>query len=148
MMPALSQPRHANVAHPEEWLSILISLGGTFIATAFIWWAPGFDPASGPAWTIPVWLALAYLLVQLVFLLISATQIRALGVLDSVIAIVPVVAGSVTAVEWILGHLHLSAFEIMSLAALIVAGIAEFFLTIWIRFVLNRRTFAVDTGAT
>ncbi len=141
------QPRPRKVAHPEEWLSILISLVGTAAATAFIWCAPGFDPASGPAWTIPVWLALAYLLVQLVFLLVSATQIRALGVLDSIVSIVPVVAGSVTAVEWILGHLSLSAFEIISLAALIIAGVAEFLLTIWIRFVLNRRTFAVDTGA-
>jgi len=100
---AVAQPRYAKTAHPEEWLSILISLVGTLIATTFIWWAPGFEPTSGPVWTIPVWLALAYLLVQLVFLLISATQIRAL---------------------------------------------AEFFLTIWIRFVLNRRTFAVDTGTT
>ncbi len=90
----------------------------------------------------------SYLLVQLIFLLISATQIRALGVLDSVVAIVPVVAGAVTAVEWIFGHLHLSAFEIIALASLVVAGIAELFLTIWIRFVLNRRTFAVDTGVT
>jgi hypothetical protein len=46
-------------------------------------------------------LALAYLLGQLVFLLVSATQIRALGVLDSVISIVPVVAGAVTVVELI-----------------------------------------------
>jgi hypothetical protein len=147
MTVAAVQTRPRKVAHPEEWLSILISLVGTAAATAFIWWAPGFDPASGPAWTIPVWLALAYLLIQLVFLLVSATQIRALGVLDSIVSIVPVVAGCVTAVEWILGHLSLSAFEIISLAALIIAGVAEFLLTIWIRFVLNRRTFAVDTGA-
>jgi hypothetical protein len=144
----LGQARYAKTAHPEEWLSILISLIGTVLATAFIWGEPGFEPASGPAWTIPVWLALAYLLVQLVFLLVSATQIRALGVLDSVISIVPVVAGAVITVEWILGHLHLSSFEIIALAALVVAGIAEFFLTIWIRFVLNRRTFAFDTGTT
>jgi hypothetical protein len=90
----------------------------------------------------------SYLLVQLVFLLVSATQIRALGVLDSIISIVPVVAGAVITVEWILGHLHLSSFEIIALAALVVAGIAEFFLMIWIRFVLNRRTFAFDTGTT
>ena len=86
--------------------------------------------------------------IQLVFLLVSATQVRALGVLDSVVSIVPVIAGSVTAVEWILGHLSLSSFQIISLAALIIAGVAEFLLTIWIRFVLNRRTFAVDTGTT
>ena len=131
MTVAAVQTRPRKVAHPEEWLSILISLVGTAAATGFIWWAPGFDPASGPAWTIPVWLALAYLLIQLVFLLVSATQIRALGVLDSILSIVPVVAGCVTAVEWILGHLSLSVFEIISLAALIIAGVAEFLLTIW-----------------
>jgi hypothetical protein len=144
----LVQPGYRKTAHPEEWLSILLSLVGTVVATAYIWWAPGFEPASGPLWTIPVWLALAYLLVQLVFLLVSATQIRALGVLDSVVSIVPVVAGAVTVVEWILGHLQLSSFEIIALASLLVAGLAEFFLTIWIRFVLNRRTFAIDAGTT
>lgn len=93
-------------------------------------------------------LSVVIIVFSLFYLYAAATQIRALRVLDSVVAIVPVIAGAVTAVEWILGHLHLSAFEIMALAALIVAGIAEFFLTIWIRFVLNRRTFAVDTGIT
>jgi hypothetical protein len=146
-MTAATQVRPAKVAHAEEWLSIWISLIGTAAATAFIWLAPGFDPSSGPAWTIPLWLALFYLLVQMVFLLVSATQIRALGVLDSVISIVPVIAGIVTAIEWLLGQLHLSAFQTIALASLILAGLAEFLLTIWIRFVLNRRTFAVfDTG--
>ena len=93
-----------------------------------------------------MWLALAYLLLQLVCLLVSATQIRALGVLDSIISIVPVVAGGVTVVEWMLGHLQLSSFQTIALAALLVAGVSEFLLTIWIRFVLNRRTFAVDTS--
>src|SRR3984893_18308721 len=144
----LVQARYPKTAHPEEWFSMLLSLIGTVVATAFIWWAPGFEPASGPLWTIPVWLALAYLLVQLVFLLVSATQIRALGVLDSVVSIVPGVALRDEDVEWILGHLQLSSFEIIALASLLVAGLAEFFLTIWIRFVLNRRTFAVDTGTT
>jgi hypothetical protein len=142
----LTQARHAKAAHIEEWLSILICLIGTAAATWFIWSAPVFEPESGPAWTIPVWLALAYVLVQLVCLLVSATQIRALGVLDSMVSIVPVVAGAVTVVEWILGRLHLSSFEMIALAALLVAGVAEFLLTIWIRFVVNRRTFAVDTG--
>ena len=90
-MTLATQVRPTKVAHAEEWLSIWISLIATAVATAFIWWTPGFDPSSGPAWTIPVWLALFYLLVQLVFLLVSATQIRALGVLDSVISIVPVI---------------------------------------------------------
>src|ERR1700749_3193041 len=145
---ALNQTRRTKTAHPEEWLSILICILGTVAATAVIWTAPAYDPDNGPAWTIPVWLALAYLLVQIVFLLVSASQMRALGVLDSIVSIVPVIAGAVTTVEWTLGHLHLSSFEIISLAALLIAGTAEFLLTIWIRFVLNRRTFAIDTSTT
>ena len=136
----------ARMAHTEEWFSILLCLGGTAFAMFAIWTAPGYEPASGAAWTIPVWMAFLYVLVQIVFLLVSATQIRVLGVVDSVIAIVPVIAGAVTAVEWLLGHLQLSSFQAMSLLALLVAGLSEFLLTLWIRFVLNRRTFAIDSG--
>jgi hypothetical protein len=141
-----SRPGAARVAHPEEWFSILLCAGGTLIATGLIWSAPGYEPgASGVVWTLPVWAAFFYVLIQIVFLLVSATQIRVLGVVDSVVAILPVVAGAVSAVEWLLGHLHLSSFQAMSLLALLVAGLSEFLLTLWIRFVLNRRTFAVDT---
>lgn len=137
----------ARMAHTEEWFSILLCLSGTALAVFAIWTAPGFEPAGNPAaWTLPVWLAFAYVLVQLVFLLVSATQIRALGVVDSMIAIAPVIAGVVLGVEWLLGHLSLSSFQAMSLLALLVAGLSEFSLTLWIRFVLNRRTFAIDSG--
>ncbi len=143
-----SLPRRpaARVAHTEEWFSILLCVGGTAFAMLTIWDAPGYEPAASAAWAIPVWMAFLYVLSQLVFLLVSATQIRVLGVVDSVVAIVPVVAGAVTAVEWMLGHLNLSSFQAMSLLALLVAGLSEFLLTLWIRFVLNRRTFAIDSG--
>jgi hypothetical protein len=136
----------ARMAHTEEWFSILLCLGGTVLAVLAIWRAPGYEPATAALWTVPVWMAFLYVLTQLVFLLVSATQIRALGVVDSIFAIAPVVAGAVTAVEWLLGHLHLSSFQAMSLLALLVAGVSEFLLTLWIRFVLNRRTFAIDSG--
>ena len=125
---------------------MLLCVLGTLVATAIIWTSPRFQPDSGPLWQLPVWLALFYLLVQLVFLLFSAAQIRILGVVDSVVAIVPVVASIVLGVEWLLGHLDLSTFQASSLAAFLVAGAAEFTLTLWIRFVLNRRTIAVDQG--
>jgi len=139
-----SQPAH--VAHTEEWFSILLCVLGTALAMGVIWEAPGYEPAgSGPIWALPVWTAFLYVLVQIVFLLVSATQIRALGLVDSAVAILPVVAGAVTGVEWLLGHLHLSTFQAMTLLALLVAGLSEFLLTLWIRFVLNRRTVAIDT---
>lgn len=131
-------------AHPEEWLSILLCLATTAVATAFIGWWPNYgkDTPAGVAWAIPVWIGLLYLIVQLTFLLFSASQIRALGVLDSVLAILPVVAGLVIFMQMIIGSLPLSAYQKNTLAVLIVTGAAEFLLTIWIRFVVNRRTVA------
>ena len=95
------------------------------------------------AWAVPVWIGFLYLIVQITFLLFSASQVRALGVLDSVLAIAPVVAGLVILVQIIISptfKAHISPFQLNSLAVLIVAGASEFLLTIWIRFVINRRT--------
>jgi hypothetical protein len=141
----LSPPQPARIAHTEEWVSMLLCVLGTAMAVGVIWNAPAYEPASGPGWTVPVWLALFYVLAQIIFLLVSAAQIRVLGLVDSAVAILPVIAGAVTGVEWLQGHLHLSEFQAMSLAALLVAGLSEFLLTLWIRFVLNRRTVAIDT---
>ena len=61
--------------------------------------------------------------------------------LDSVLAIAPVVAGLVLLVQLIITPtFQLSAYQKNTLAVIIVAGASEFLLTIWIRFVLNRRT--------
>jgi len=136
----------AHVAHPEEWISILMALVATVGSIGFFWVAPNFSPENHFAWAIPGWISGAYLFVQILFLLVSATQIRALGVLDSIIAILPVVAGLVTVAEWVLGHLSLSLFQLNVLGLLISTGLGEFLLTVWIRFVLNRRTIAIDAG--
>ena len=135
----------ARVAHPEETFSMLMALGGTAAALAFLWLAPAFQPTSPVVWVLPGWIAGAYLFLQILFLLVSATQIRALGVLNSIVAIVPVVAGFVMVVEWLLGHLPLSLFQLNALALLIATSLGEFLLTVWIRFVLNRRTIAIDS---
>jgi hypothetical protein len=134
----------SRMAHTEETFSILMALVAAVGSVAFFWLAPGFQPQSHIAWTIPGWIAGSYLFLQIFFLLISATQIRALGVLDSIIAIIPVVAGLVTVVEWLLGHVALSLFQLNSLALLIATSLGDFLLTVWIRFVLNRRTIAID----
>jgi hypothetical protein len=133
-------------AHPEEWLSMLIAFGITVASVAFFWLQPTFQPAGGFAWTIPGWIAFAYLFSQILFLLVSATQIRALGVLDSIIAIFPFVAGLVLVAEWVLGRLPFSLYQLNALAVLLTTGLAEFLLTVWIRFVVNRRTISIDAG--
>jgi|GEM_PF-7067139 len=137
---ALDERRHAST-HPEEWFSILLALAATAVAMIFIGYYPNYVPnQGGVAWAVPVWIGFMYLIIQMTFLLFSASQIRALGVLDSVLAIVPVVAGFVVLVELILGRFEVSNYQKNTLAVVIVAGASEFLLTIWIRFVLNRRT--------
>jgi hypothetical protein len=59
---------------------------------------------------------------------------------------VPVVVGFVLIIEWLLGHVPLSLFQLNALGLLIATSLAEFLLTIWIRFVINRRTIAMDSN--
>jgi hypothetical protein len=146
-MTTIDRPvRTVRAAHAEEWWSILGALAVAAGITLFLWREPDFEPASGLAWVIPGWIALAYVFVQMACLLVSAAQIRALGVIDSVVAIVPVIAAIVTGVEWMLGRLTLSPFQLNVLATMLIASIGEFLLTIWARFVLNRRTITVEAG--
>ncbi|MGO9544834.1 MAG: hypothetical protein ACLPPF_08580 [Rhodomicrobium sp.] len=127
--------------HLDEWFSIILAVLATIAVPVAITMAKG-EPTSPISWTIPVWIGLIYLIVQMAFLLNSASQVRALGVLDSVIAIFPLVAGLVLLALNIADHSNfpLSNYQMNALAVLIVASAAEFLLTIWIRFVVTRRT--------
>ena len=148
-MVAADTRQHAlqvKVAHPEEGVSILMALGATIGSLLFFWLAPGYSPESHIAWAIPGWIAGGYLFTQILFLLVSATQIRTLGVLDTIVAILPVVAGLVLIAEWLLGHVPLSLFQLNALGLVIATSLGEFLLTVWIRFVLNRRTIAIDAS--
>ena len=84
----------------------------------------------------------------MVFLLQSASQIRPLGVLDFVVAILPLVAGLVMLSLNIVdsSNFKYTAYQHNSIAVLIVVSAAEFLLTIWIRFVVNRRTIGLGAG--
>jgi len=86
-------------AHPEEWLSILLALFAAVFAGGFLWLEPNLMPESHIAWAAAGWLAMAYMSLQMLALLVSATQIRALGVLDSIVAILPFVVGLVLIFE-------------------------------------------------
>ena len=138
--------RVKKVAHPEESISIIMALAATFGSLVFFWLAPGYSPQHGIIWAVPGWIASIYLFLQILFLLVSATQIRTLGVLDTIIAIFPVVAGLVLITEWLIGHIPFSGFQLNALAMVICTSLAEFLLTVWIRFVLNRRTISIDAN--
>ena len=56
------------------------------------------------------------------------------------------IAGLVLIAEWLLGHLPLSLFQLNALGLMISTSLGEFLLTVWIRFVLNRRTIAIDAA--
>ncbi len=139
--------------YPEELFSIAMAVVTTILAPVFIMSTGGeswIDPArTGHLyWTVPLWIGLFYLIIQMAFLLQSASQIRALGVLDSVVAIFPLVAGLVMVALNIVdsSKFHFTAYQHNSIAVLIVVSAAEFLLTIWIRFVINRRTIGLGGG--
>ncbi len=135
--------------YPDELFSIALALFATIFAPLYIWWTGGWgNPENHLYWTIPVWTGLIYLIIQMVFLLQSASQIRALGVLDSVVAILPLVAGLVMLSLNIVDsqNFKYTAYQHNSIAVLIVVSAAEFLLTIWIRFVVNRRTIGLGGG--
>jgi len=139
--------RRPRAAHPEAWWSILAAFAAAAATTAFLWQAPDFQPSSNLAWLVPGWLALAYIFVQMACLLVSATKIRSIGAVDSIVAIIPVVAGLVTGIEWILGRVPLSPFQVNVLATMLITTLGEFLLTTWARFILNRRTVGIETSA-
>jgi hypothetical protein len=146
-MQAAAQPRSST--HPEEWFSIILALIAAVGGWIYIGYFPNHEPERPIYWIIPVWFGLIYLIVQMAFLLMSANQVRALGVLDSVISIVPLVVGLVMVALGILvpTKLPLSNYQLNTLAVLIVSGAAEFLLTIWIRFIVNRRTLGLGGGS-
>jgi hypothetical protein len=136
----------AGSAHRKEWLSILIALGTTIGSVASFSFAPTFEPASGFAWTIAGWFAFGYLFFQTLFLLIAATQDRPIGVSDPIVASFPFLAGLAVLAAWLLGRLPLSLFQLNALAFLLATSVAEFFVTVWIRTVVNRRATPAQVG--
>lgn len=138
----MQPPRRVYTTHPEELLSILFALLATVFAVVYIGLDPEWKPMQNEGfwYSGSVWLGFIYLIVQITFLLFSASQVRALGVLDSIVSVFPVIAATVMAVEGLLGHLNLSPYKWNMLSVILVAGASEFLLTIWIRFVINRRT--------
>jgi hypothetical protein len=139
--------------YPEELFSIAMAVFATIAAPVFIWFTGGevwVDPVKTGHlwWTVPVWVGLFYLIIQMIFLLQSASQIRALGVLDSVVSIFPLVAGLVLLALDVVdsAKFHFTNYQHNTISVLVVVSAAEFLLTIWIRFVVNRRTIGLGAG--
>ena len=125
----------------ESW-SILLALGITAL-TVGILLIPNYVPARDSIRGLPGWIALAYITAQLWLLLDSALRIRPTSIIDAVLAIVPVVAGIVCTVLWMVGFLSLSLFQINALAMLSVTGFVEFVSTLWVRNVVLQRGVSV-----
>ena len=126
----------------EMW-SILLSLAASGLGFAFFRYFPNYVPDANWIRSLPGWLALGYITIQLWMLLDSALRVRATSMLDAVLAIAPVVTGIVCFVLWMVDYLHLSLFQLNTLAMLIVTGLVEFVSTLWVRNVVLQRGVAV-----
>src|SRR5689334_581747 len=135
-------------ARGRSWLSaeissILLALATSAVAFLFFKYLPDYQPAHDWIRSLPGWLALGYITVQLWMLLDSALRIRPTSVIDAVLAIAPVVTGIVCLVLWMVDNLHLSLFQINALAMLTVTGFVEFVSTLWVRNVVLQRGVSV-----
>jgi hypothetical protein len=126
-----------------EVSSSILALLVSAIAFIFFKYFPNFSPESNWVRGLPVWLALGYITIQLWMLLDSALRIRPTSVIDAVLAIAPVVTGIVCGVLWMVDYLHLSLFQLNSLAMLITTGVVEFVSTLWVRNVVLQRGVSV-----
>ena len=129
-----------------EMSSILLALFVSAAAFVFFKYVPNYTPEQNWIRSLPGWLSLGYITVQLWMLLDSALRIRPTSVIDAVLAIAPVVTGIVCAVLWLVGFLHLSLFQLNALAMLTVTGIVEFVSTLWVRNVVLQRGVSVLPG--
>lgn len=139
--PASPAPARRRPLSSEAW-SIILALGITALAVSILLvpnWAPERDSIRG----LPGWIALGYITAQLWLLLDSALRIRPTSILDAVLAIVPVIAGIVCTVLWLVKFLDLSLFQINALAMLTVTGVVEFVSTLWVRNVVLQRGVSV-----
>jgi hypothetical protein len=139
--PVSPAPTRRRALSSEAW-SIILALGITAVSVG-IFLIPDYTPDRNAVRGLPGWIALAYITAQLWMLLDSALRIRPTSILDAVLAIVPVIAGIVCAVLWLVGFLHLSLFQINALAMLTATGIVEFVSTLWVRNVVLQRGVSV-----
>jgi|SRR5687767_15929141 hypothetical protein len=134
-----------------ETVSIILTLTVSVLTFLFFKYMPNYTPNDSQnwIWSLPGWLSLGYITIQLWLLLDTALRVRAAGVIGAVLAIAPVMTGIVIGVLWTIGYLSLSGFQLNALAMLIATGIVEFVSTLWVRHVLLQRGMTmVDADAT
>jgi hypothetical protein len=134
-----------------EMASILLTLTVSVLAFLFFNYMPNYTPSDSQnwIWSLPGWLSLGYITIQLWLLLDTALRVRAAGIIGAVLAIAPVMTGIIVGVLWVIGHLSLSGFQLNALAMLIATGVVEFVSTLWVRHVLLQRGMTVvDPEAT
>jgi hypothetical protein len=139
----MSRPTRRRVS--TETASIILTLTVSVLAFLFFKYAPDYTPEQGQTWiwSLPGWLSLGYITIQLWLLLDTALRVRAAGIIGAVLAIAPVMTGIVIGVLWVIGYLQLSGFQLNALAMLIATGIVEFVSTLWVRHVLLQRGMTV-----
>src|ERR1043166_368152 len=84
-----------------EMSSIILALAAALIGFAYLKYFPNHSPEHNWVYGVPGWLALGYITVQLWMLLDSALRIRPTSVIDAVLAIAPVVTGTVCGGPWV-----------------------------------------------
>ncbi len=136
----------SRIKHPGEFISVASAVLLTMGAAYFFWLLPDWSPSGDAPKYLLAWMVVAYVAVQLLTLLETVASVRLFGLLDSVTAILPFVTGLVALINSAQGVVHLSEFQMQALYLLLATSLLDFIVTMWIRFVVNRRTVGLDVA--
>lgn len=145
--------RRIHLPHPRNsdgwsmFLAVLMALGVPLWAwISYTWGSP--DPDAKISWVlaVPWMIALFYTYAQVLFLLTSIGRSDDLGMSDTVVSGITLLAvfGTIVVVTVLAaqGSFHFGAGKGLTLLAMLMATAGEFLCTAWMRFLVNRRYFA------
>ena len=142
-------PRNA-----DSWSSILAIVFALLVPTWFFVandWNPNYVPIRPWLWSYPWIIAFTYFMFQMLFLLKSAINSDRIGILDmgfSLLALLSVFGTTIVVIDRSeIGKFHIGGFQEHELAALLAVAFFELAFTAWVRFLVNRRTFAAVAGS-
>ena len=137
----------------DSWSSIFAIFFAFLVPTWFFVandWNPNYAPIRPWVWSYPWIIAFTYFMFQMLFLLQSAINFDRIGILDmgfSLLALLSVFGTTIVIVDRSeIGRFHIGGFQEHELAALLAAAFFELAFTAWVRFLVNRRTFAAVAG--
>lgn len=138
----------------DGWSSLMAILFAALVPAWFVAagsWHSGYSPVRPWVWTVPWIITWLYFAIQMLCLLRSAVDSDRIGMADMTLSLLALMSVFATVIVLtvlsVLGRYVLGGFQIHEMAALLSTALLELACTAWVRFLVNRRTFAAVAGS-